>query len=84
MLAAAQKFAQDERHGHCHSCVVVVLTHGGENVLIGSDSEPANITAFVDCFNTVNAKGLAGKPKIFIFQACRGSMLSSNYCQMPA
>lgn len=74
MMAAAKNFAADERHVFYHSCIVVVFTHGSYNALLGSDDRDVNIEAFVECFNADKAPGLQGKPKIFIFQACRGSL----------
>lgn len=72
MMAAAKNFAADKDHRLCHSCVVVVLTHGTRDTLIGTDEEPVDIHDFFDCFSASKASGLSGKPKIFIIQACRG------------
>lgn len=76
MELIASKFARDKRHADCDSCVVVVLTHGDDGHLIGMDEEHVDIHDFVERFNARLAPGLAGKPKIFIFQACRGGKFS--------
>lgn len=77
MLTAAE-FAANPNHRDCHSCVVVVLSHGKLGKLTGSDGKSVKINAFLEPFYSSRATGLAGKPKIFIFQACRGGRLSSE------
>ena len=72
MLKAARNFATNSDHNRMDSCVVVVLTHGEYDQLLGVDGEPINQHIFLSCFNANNSPDLAGKPKIFIFQACRG------------
>lgn len=71
-MSAADVFAKDKRHKECHSCVIVVLAHGEYDHLLGCDGEKVNVHNFVECFNENAAPGLAGKPKIFFLQSCRG------------
>ncbi|KAH7713073.1 cell death protein CED-3 [Aphelenchoides avenae] len=72
MLTAAEEFVKDERHNNCHSCIVVVLTHGDRGTLTGTDCKPLKIEKFVGAFHGDKAPLLAGMPKLFFFQACRG------------
>ncbi|KAH7724923.1 cell death protein CED-3 [Aphelenchoides avenae] len=72
MIDVGRRFAQDARHNSCHSCIVVVMTHGEYDKLNGSDDAKINIHDFVECFNAHAAPALAGKPKLFFIQACRG------------
>ncbi|KAH7709269.1 cell death protein CED-3, partial [Aphelenchoides avenae] len=72
MLDVARRFATDARHSSCHNCVVAVMTHGDYDKLYGSDDATIDVHEFVECFNARVAPGLAGKPKLFFIQACRG------------
>lgn len=69
MLKTAKEFARKD-HELSHSCIVVVLTHGHLNTLLGTDGSLVDIGQFIRYFQ--EAPSLIGKPKIFIFQACRG------------
>uniref|UniRef100_A0A914PRP0 Uncharacterized protein n=1 Tax=Panagrolaimus davidi TaxID=227884 RepID=A0A914PRP0_9BILA len=72
MFTAAKNFAKNVEHSHYDSCIVVVLTHGEYDHLLGCDEKGVNINRFLQCFNTINAPLLTGKPKLFFIQACRG------------
>lgn len=79
MLAAARQFASDDRHKHGHSCVVVVLTLGRQGEFIGTDNRPVEVKEFVAAFHGDAAPLLAGKPKLFFFQASRGGKSRDGY-----
>ncbi|XP_065075296.1 caspase-7-like [Ochlerotatus camptorhynchus] len=52
--------------------VVVILTHGIKNdKLVANDGE-YHLYEFIENFNPTTLKSMAGKPKLFIIQACRG------------
>ncbi|KAH7720653.1 Cell death protein 3 precursor [Aphelenchoides avenae] len=68
MLEEAQRFTNDDSHSGCHSCIVVVMTHGKYDEICGTDDKAIKVDDFVECFN---APGLDGKPKLFFIQACR-------------
>nr|CAD2154763.1 unnamed protein product [Meloidogyne enterolobii] len=72
MWITIQKFAEREEHLQCDSAIVVVLSHGVFDHLLGVDEMPVNFHSFVSSLNSKNAPKLIGKPKIFIVQACRG------------
>lgn len=77
-MRVARGFANLKEHIKAHSCVVVVMTHGQYDELAGSDGNYISTHEFISCFNSESAPLLAGKPKLFIIQACRGgeSLLS--------
>ncbi|CAL1288023.1 unnamed protein product [Larinioides sclopetarius] len=54
---------------NCFVCCF--LTHGDEGKLLMNDGY-LEIEEILKCFSRSACKNLAGKPKIFIFQACRG------------
>lgn len=72
MLSVARQFIHRPEHLSADSCVVIVLTHGENDVLFGVDGTTVNTHQFWSCFNSKNAPSLAGKPKLFIMQSCRG------------
>jgi len=58
-------------HTNCNSFVMALMSHGDEGVIYSTD-DCVDIKDFVDLFRGDNCPTLNGKPKIFIFQACRG------------
>jgi caspase 2 len=72
MLSVARQFVHRPEHRHADSCVVIVLTHGGNDYINGVDGSKINTHDFWACFNSASAPLLAGKPKFFIMQSCRG------------
>ena len=61
-----------------HDCLVVcVLTHGDANCLYAKDDK-YYVEYLFDSFKSDLCKTLAGKPKIFIIQACRGDRLDNG------
>ncbi|XP_071482106.1 caspase-3-like [Diadema antillarum] len=56
-----------------YDCLIVaILSHGELDVVYGTDDEVVAITDLVDLFNPKRCPTLAGKPKLFFVQACRG------------
>jgi hypothetical protein len=56
------------------SCFVCcIMTHGNMGKIYGSDSKSLDIKTITDLFKRDNCQALAGKPKLFFIQACRGS-----------
>ena len=54
------------------SVVLVFMSHGNERGIYGIDSEIVEVEEIKEMFSGKNCPQLAGKPKIMIFQACRG------------
>ncbi|CAD5217652.1 unnamed protein product [Bursaphelenchus xylophilus] len=73
LISAAKQFSQRSEHQRAHSTVVVVLTHGEYDQLIGVDGNYVRLhEEFLYYFSATMAPNLAGKPKLFFIQACRG------------
>uniref|UniRef100_U5ERQ7 Putative caspase n=1 Tax=Corethrella appendiculata TaxID=1370023 RepID=U5ERQ7_9DIPT len=53
-------------------CMVFILTHGGENDVLKAKDKRFKLLDLVENFTPAKMPGLAGKPKIFCIQACRG------------
>ena len=59
-------------HGNFDSFVVCILSHGEDGHVFGTDSKSVNLRSIVAQLNADSCKSLAGKPKVFFIQACRG------------
>ena len=57
-------------HSNYDSFVCCVLTHGERDIVHGADSIPVSLFDLTGIMKY--CKGLAGKPKMFFIQACRG------------
>ncbi|KAK8774128.1 hypothetical protein V5799_011338 [Amblyomma americanum] len=65
--------AQPEHHQEADCLVVILMSHGRENEIFGSDGNIVHLHDDVyTLFNNENCPTLQGKPKIFFVQACRG------------
>lgn len=65
-----EKYAMNEEMGKCNSFGLAFLSHGSENGDLATFDGMTNVKKIIE-----KVKGstlLAGKPKLFIFQACRG------------
>lgn len=56
--------------GDCFVCCV--LSHGIQEGVCGSDDGVVSVDEIREPFNGITCKNLAGKPKLFFIQACRG------------
>ena len=54
------------------SAVIAILAHGRDQEILGSDGNSVSERRIYQIFDTENCPKLRGKPKLFIFQACRG------------
>ena len=73
MMKTLSSFAESPDHGPGQMCVIIILSHGGEGGLINSSDGKSVPTEYVlRRFNNEGCPALKGKPKFFIFQACRG------------
>ena len=66
-----KKFADMPEHNESEMCIVVVLSHGREGAVISRDGGGVSVASIIDKFNSQSCQALIGKPKLFIFQACR-------------
>lgn len=54
---------------------VIVLSHGSESGIYGSDGIEVDLNDIITYFDNKNCKAMRGKPKVFVIQACRGRMI---------
>ncbi|XP_031442806.1 caspase-3-like [Clupea harengus] len=66
-----------EDHSKSASFVCVLLSHGDEGVLYGTDA-PVDLKDLTGLFRGDRCTTLVGKPKLFFIQACRGTELDSG------
>uniref|UniRef100_A0A914DHS5 mitogen-activated protein kinase kinase n=1 Tax=Acrobeloides nanus TaxID=290746 RepID=A0A914DHS5_9BILA len=73
ILKKLKAFVNDERQKKYDSCIVVIIGHGNYGIICDKYSKAIDIEhEILNLFNGQNAPNLVGKPKFFIFQACRG------------
>ena len=61
-----------QRKEHTGCFIVIVLSHGANGVVLGSDEEGLSVEDdIVKRFSNNNCKSLTGKPRIFIIDTCR-------------
>ncbi|KAG5889205.1 hypothetical protein JTB14_033283 [Gonioctena quinquepunctata] len=83
MLNKIDKFRLDKSLGKVDISVVILMSHGhnrkNETIIPGSftqivgiDGESLPTEDVLSKFDSINCSSLKGKPKIFIFQCCRG------------
>ncbi len=72
MAAVAAEYSK-MNHSDFDSFVCCILTHGSDDdILYGTDGKEINLNKILQMFHSSKCQSLAGKPKIFIIQACRG------------
>ncbi|XP_072252343.1 caspase-3b [Leuresthes tenuis] len=69
--------ASAEDHSQSASFVCVLLSHGDEGVIYGTDGL-VKFDSLIKCFKGRGCKSLVGKPKLFFIQACRGTALDDG------
>ncbi|XP_060634628.2 caspase-3 [Anolis sagrei] len=68
--------SKDDHHKR-NSFVCVLLSHGEDGLIYGTDG-PVELKMLTSLFRGDRCKSLAGKPKLFFIQACRGTELDSG------
>ncbi|XP_072166109.1 caspase-2-like [Diadema setosum] len=58
------------------SVVIVLMSHGTEEGILGTDDKVVQMKEIKEVFSGRNCPQLNGKPKIFFIQACRGDKLT--------
>ncbi|NXE60987.1 CASP3 protein, partial [Calcarius ornatus] len=71
------KKVSEEDHSKRSSFVCVLLSHGDEGLIYGTDG-PLELKALTSLFRGDRCRSLAGKPKLFFIQACRGTELDAG------
>lgn len=65
-------FATDNIHHKMDMAVICILSHGENGYIICTDGQKISVEDILNKFNNKQALALKGKPKYFVFQACRG------------
>ncbi|KAL6467653.1 hypothetical protein MHYP_G00233300 [Metynnis hypsauchen] len=65
-----------KEHGDCFVCCV--LSHGEKKGVIGTDQKLCPMKDILSPFDGKNCLSLAGKPKVFFIQACRGQKMEEK------
>eukprot|EP00058_Branchiostoma_floridae_P028450 XP_002613941.1 hypothetical protein BRAFLDRAFT_67496 [Branchiostoma floridae] len=78
MLSILKTFAAKEEHKSADACIVVLMSHGAEDQICGTDGEMVKYSNIFEAFNNKNCPNLQGKPKLFFIQACRGSAVDKG------
>ncbi|THD24299.1 Subfamily C14A unassigned peptidase (C14 family) [Fasciola hepatica] len=71
---SVRDFACKKEHADTHAAALFLLAHGSEHHIIASDGVLVSVDTLVSCFTNPNCPRLAGKPKLLVFQACRGEV----------
>ena len=70
-----------EEHKTADAFVLCIMSHGAAGVIYGKDNGKVDIDHdIIKQFDGKNCPYLAGKPKIFILQACQGGKFSVFFC----
>nr|AEO22139.1 caspase 1/2 [Branchiostoma lanceolatum] len=65
-------FSQRKDHRQMDCCFVVLMSHGDEGVIYGTDDKTVKLDDIFAMFDDNKCPRLKGKPKLFFIQACRG------------
>ncbi|XP_056313606.1 caspase-22 [Danio aesculapii] len=76
MKMTLKQYSENRQHGDCFVCCV--LSHGDESGVLGYDEQICPVDDITSPFNGANCSSLAGKPKVFFIQACRGEKIQSK------
>ncbi|XP_070574148.1 caspase-7-like [Ptychodera flava] len=71
MMNLLEKESQRD-HSTSDCLVVIILSHGEEGRVFGTDYA-VHLDQLTTLFDSTNCPSLAGKPKLFFIQACRGT-----------
>ncbi|XP_041377847.1 caspase-2-like [Gigantopelta aegis] len=67
-----KKFSGLPEHQESDGCVICLLSHGDEGFIFGTDGKKIPMDEIFEMYDNSRCRGLLGKPKVFIIQACRG------------
>ena len=75
MKHCLKEFARSN-HSTFDCLVIAILSHGVEGGILGTDEGLVRIEDIINQFSGLNCPTMAGKPKLFFLQACRGGKLT--------
>uniref|UniRef100_A0A2L2YLJ8 Caspase-9-like isoform X3 n=1 Tax=Parasteatoda tepidariorum TaxID=114398 RepID=A0A2L2YLJ8_PARTP len=69
-----KSFAKSDTLKTVDCCFVIILSHGDKHgIVYGTDSYALQKDEIHNMFSNINCENLRNKPKVFLYQACRGS-----------
>lgn len=80
MRTRLRNTAQDDSQHHSDCLIVIIMSHGSNGWIMGSDGQM--IHTFDDVceeFSNANCEALQGKPKVFFIQACQGGRVDRGH-----
>ena len=72
MLRVIREETQHPSHHGYGMFVLIIMTHGTDRELYGSDGRAVKVSDIYDLLSAGNFGAMAGKPKMVIIQACAG------------
>ena len=79
MKATVEEYSCKNHKGRVF--ILIILSHGGAgDVVIGTDGEEVKVHKLQEYFHTTNCPSLAGVPKVFFIDACRGGESEKSSC----
>ena len=69
-----QNYAAEMKNYKGRALIVIILSHGGEgDVVYGTDGGEVKMHDLQELFSAANCPSLKNAPKVFLFDACRGT-----------
>ncbi|CAH1239904.1 CASP2 [Branchiostoma lanceolatum] len=78
MCSILKNFAAKEEHRAADACIVVLMSHGAQGEIYGTDGKTVEYRDIFAVFDNKNCPDLQGKPKLFFIQACRGDAVDKG------
>jgi len=78
MLHVLNRDVQNTEHERFGVSAFIIMSHGAENLIYGTDSRPVKLSDILDLMSPCTFKAMAGKPKIVVIQACSGGEFYQN------
>ncbi|XP_066249271.1 caspase-2-like [Euwallacea similis] len=79
MRATLKTFSRGKRGEECDICFIIIMSHGSESlnetIVYGTDGHSVSTTTIQTYFTNENCPFFMNKPKVFIYQVCRGTDL---------
>ena len=72
MYKVLKEISAEVDHSQYDCFVCCLLSHGENDGIFGTDGKPVKIQDITALFRNAECRSLAGKPKLFFIQACRG------------
>lgn len=76
MLELFEGLAQDKALKDHDALAVIILSHGSDEGIYGTDHVIVSVDTILEFFNNQNCFRLRNKPKMFFLSACRGGQFT--------